>query len=116
MLPAPIGLPAVSYQALTLAAVSLGQARIFGELNSFVAVMHMRLFAMQVGGFPGAVIPPPSATRTAHGNLSPWSWLHMRKARPTCLRLLTQLMRCARAFALAKAGRSKPARIAIIAI
>src|SRR5260221_3542494 len=110
--------PAVSYQALTLAAVSLGQARILGELNSLVAVMQMRLFARQVGGFPGVIMAPSAAggCGTNHGNLSPWSWLHMRRAKPICLRLLTQLIRWARAFALAKAGRSSPARIAIIAI
>src|SRR6266540_4592283 len=40
----------------------------------------------------------------------------MRKAKPICLRLLTQLMRWARALALAKAGRSRPARMAMMAI
>ncbi len=40
----------------------------------------------------------------------------MRKPNPTCLRLLVQLMRAALALALASAGKSKPARMAMMAI
>ena len=35
---------------------------------------------------------------------------------PTCFKLLVQLMRCARAFARAKAGNNKLARMAMMAI
>src|SRR5258708_26844035 len=59
---------------------------------------------------------PPSVVDTIQGKRSVWSLDQMRKASPTCLRLLTQLMRAALALALASAGRSKPARMAMMAI
>ena len=40
----------------------------------------------------------------------------MRRARPICFKPLTQLIRWALDFALASAGRSNPARMAIMAI
>ena len=40
----------------------------------------------------------------------------IRYARPICFWLLTHLMRCARALAFARAGKSMPARIAMMAI
>jgi len=42
---------AVGYQELTFVAPSLGQARIFGELNSLVTFMHISAIACTVGGF-----------------------------------------------------------------
>src|SRR5437773_12552807 len=48
-----------------------------------------------------------------------WSWLssaHVLKANPVCLRLLVQLIRCARALARASAGNNMAARMAMIAM
>ena len=50
------------------------------------------------------------------GNLSPLSKAQVRKAKPICLRLLTQLMRWARALARASAGNSMAARMAMMAM
>src|SRR5437879_6458428 len=68
------------------------------------------------GVWPIASEDPPLAIGIVIGY---WSWLSnekVRKARPTCLRLLTQLMRCARALARASAGSNMAARMAIIAM
>src|SRR5438874_1419347 len=59
---------------------------------------------------------PPLMAGTCIGY---WSWLSrakVRNAKPTCLRLFTQLMRCARALARASAGSNMAARMAIIAM
>src|SRR5208283_4143353 len=50
------------------------------------------------------------------GYLSPLSPSQRRKAMPTCLRLLTQLMRCALRLAAASAGSRSAARMAMMAI
>src|SRR5437899_24192 len=44
------------------------------------------------------------------------SWTYMVQASCNCLRLLRQTMACALAFARARAGKSKAARIAIMAM
>src|SRR3954466_1899963 len=95
-----------SYHELALD-LSLGQARILGEFSSLVATPTIQRLLL---------VWAPSGPGTSHGNLSPWSLPHMRMARPTCLRLFTQLIRWARALALARAGRSKPARMAMMAM
>src|SRR6266542_1208619 len=59
---------------------------------------------------------PPLAIERFQGYLSPLSFAHILSPRHTCLRLLTQAMRLAFALLAAKAGRSRPARIAMIAI
>src|ERR1017187_658908 len=58
---------------------------------------------------------PPLATGTSIGILSPLSPSQMRKARPHCFRLLTQLICVALVLALASAGKSIAARMAITA-
>src|SRR5688572_20679288 len=59
---------------------------------------------------------PPSSVVRFHGYFSWWSLDHMRRARLTCLRLFTHAMRFALSLLEASAGRSNPARIAMIAI
>src|SRR5277367_6791953 len=96
---------------------SLGQNRILGVFK----VLDMQPKTRQV--LPPALAwptlthsaKPPAAEPTPMGLLPLLSSAHWRKDSPTCFRLLTQLMRCARALALARAGRSMAARIAMIA-
>src|SRR5437016_253184 len=59
---------------------------------------------------------PPLVEETFQGYLSPLSPLQMRNASPTCFKLLTHAMRLALALAWASAGKSMPARIAMMAI
>src|SRR5688572_7573855 len=88
---------------------SLVQAKTFGETSSFSIARKVAGFAPGVTAPPaaGGLLPlPPWFAATCHGNLSPLSLLKTRNAKPTCFRLLMQVMRWALAFALANAGRS----------
>src|SRR5256885_10740035 len=109
---------AVSYSA--------GHMRIFGVVSSLDMTEKIRNIPtlLAVGTVPAADAPfapadscaPPLIKGTFIGY---WSWLsreNVRKARPTCLRLLTQLIRWARALARASAGSNIAARMAIIAM
>ena len=65
----------------------------------------------------GLPMLPALVTETDQGNLSPLlSLAQIRRPRPTCFSLLIQSRRLAFALALASAGRSNPARIAMIAM
>src|ERR1035438_10116015 len=99
--------------------LSDGQYRILGVDNSLD--MHMNtmpaLFTVATTLLcPTYSFAPPELKVTAWGYLSPLSPSQMRKARPTCLRLLVQLIFWAFFLAAARAGRSMAARIAIIAM
>src|SRR5437764_14954225 len=59
---------------------------------------------------------PPAAPATFIGKASPLSSAQVLKDKPTCFRLFTQLMRCARALARASAGSNMAAKMAIIAM
>src|SRR6266511_695897 len=98
--------------------LSLGQIRILGVLNSFD--MTAKCMKLLVTVLPGVVClnsnEPPSLAGTLIGYLSPLSFAQMRNARPTCLKLFVQEIFRALSFALANAGRSKLAKIAMMAI
>src|SRR5207249_7044560 len=64
----------------------------------------------------GESILAPLVVERFQGYLSALSFAHILTPRPTCLRLLTQAMRLAFALLAANAGRSRAARIAMIAI
>src|SRR5438477_3946460 len=59
---------------------------------------------------------PPLVKETLHGYLSPLSFAQIRNARPVCLRLFKHAIRLALALARASAGRSSPAKMAMMAI
>src|ERR1019366_2762417 len=88
--------------------VSCGQIKIFGVLNSFDMTRKWR----NVSALVSYSLVPPLAIGVSIGYLSLLSPSQMRKARPHCFRLLTQLMRCAFCLALASAGSSRAARMA----
>src|SRR6266498_4980569 len=98
--------------------LSLGQTRIFGVLNSLD--MTAKCMKLLVTVPPGVAClysdEPPSLAGTLIGYLSPLSFAQMRNARAVCLKLFVQEIFRARSFALAKAGRSKPAKMAMMAI
>src|SRR3954467_12577630 len=93
---------------------SLVQVRTFGEFNSLLMLKKFCSQRLGVPPYPGLL--PLSVVSVSQGNLSEWSFENMRADKPNCFKLLIQLMRWARAFALASAGRSSPARMAIMAI
>src|SRR5713226_6860934 len=90
-------------------ALSLLHFKMSGVLNSLA---HARKSSTQKG------LPwlPPLVTETDQGNLSPLSLAQTRRPKPTCFSLLIQSRRLAFAFDLASAGRSNPARMAMIAM
>src|SRR5207237_10746050 len=62
------------------------------------------------------IIHATAAHRELSGNELLKSPAYMLMARPHCLQLLAQRAFCAEALALAKAGNSRPARMAMIAM
>src|ERR1051326_5492180 len=99
-----------------------GQKITFGVLNSFDIDMKKSKTPRAVVGtadtvlVPTASEKPPLAVDTRMGKASPLSKAQVLKDNPTCLRLLVQLIRCARALARANAGSNIAARMAIMAI
>ena len=90
---------------------SEGQRSNFGVTSSFESTRK----CIQVSGVPTPAVPP-SWVNTCHGKRPSLSSAHIRKLRPTCLRLLIQEIRWPLALALARAGRSIPARMPMMAI
>ena len=88
--------------------VSSGQSRILGVFTS------LDITWKQTATFPVAInsIAPPFATETAIGYLPAWSPSQSRKAMPTCLRSLTQLILLGWYLAFASAGKIKATAIA----
>src|ERR1035437_6958784 len=101
--------------------ISAGQKRIFGVDSSFDMQRNTWYRycgpALQPEAPPASlaavVVPPPA---TFMGLLPSLSIAQVRKARPTCLRLLVQLMRWAFALARARAGSNRAAKMAMMAI
>src|SRR5713226_1048261 len=90
-------------------ALSLLHYKMSGVLNSFAHAQK----SYNQKGLPWL---PALVTETDQGNLSPLSLAQMRRPKPTCFSLLIQSRRLAFALALASAGRSNPARMAMIAM
>src|SRR5260370_18211862 len=93
----------------TTLALSLLHFKMTGVLNSLEQVRK----SSTQKGLPWL---PAFVTDTDQGNLSPLSLAQTRRPKPTCFSLLIQSKRLAFALALASAGRSNPARIAMIAM
>src|ERR1017187_9736413 len=106
----------------TVPSHSAGQKRIFGVLSSLERhrnILHTPWLAVCVLPTvlsPTSVEAPPEAEASDIGLFPSLSIPKVRKERPTCLRLLVQLMRCALALARARAGSNKAARMAMMAI
>src|SRR6266540_2311907 len=75
--------------------------------------LEMTAKCIQASGRPWL---PPSEAGTRQGKWLSLSSLHMRRARPSCRRLLTQAMRLPRSLALASAGSSMLARMPMMAM
>src|SRR6266702_7661873 len=90
-------------------ALSLLHFKMTGVLNS----LEHALKSSTQKGLPRL---PALVTETDQGNLSPLSLAQTRRPKPTCFSLLMQSRRLAFALALASAGRSNPARMAMIAM
>src|SRR5471030_1292709 len=102
--------------------LSDGQYMIFGTESSLDMTMNtmpgLSLVEVTLGlpECPMYSLAPPVEEETAMGKRSPLSPLQMRMARPTCLRLLVQLILWAFFLAAASAGKSMAARMAMMAI
>src|SRR6266849_8567169 len=90
-------------------ALSLLHFKMTGVLNS----LEHDLKSSTQKGLPRL---PALVTETDQGNLSPLSLAQTRRPKLTCFSLAMQSMRFAFALALASAGRSNPARMAMIAM
>src|SRR5690349_21314887 len=101
MLTSPLSV--VQFVPTHLFLVSVGHKSTWVLRTSFE---QTRKLSVQLAAFS----VPPRLGSTVHGYLSPWSLVHMRIPKLTCLRLLTQLMSLALAFARANAGRSMLAK------
>src|SRR6185369_6710046 len=102
-----------SHEVTFVRCASCGQLSTLGEVNSFEVARKWR----KTPAVPTNSIVPPSFVETLHGNLSPWSFDHIRIAKLTCFRLLTQFIRQQpkgrRGWSL---GRNKPASTATTTI
>src|SRR5437899_2495149 len=90
-------------------ALSLLHFKMTGVLNSLEHVLK----SSTQKGLPWL---PPLVTETDQGNLSPLSLAQLRRPKPPFFSLTMQSRRLAFALALASAGRSNPARMAMIAM
>src|SRR5439155_17418244 len=91
---------------------SSGQIKSFGVLNSFDITWN----TLNTVPVATVSIAPPFVIEICIGNLSPLSKAQVRKARPICLRLVTQLILGLLRPDLVSAVRTSAAKIRVIEI
>src|SRR5438093_6545814 len=106
----------VQFEAIVRPA-SLGQTITFGVVSSLDITQKWTQFDLAFApALPRNSEDPPWLIETDIGYESPLSVAKRRNDKPTCFKLFTQEILWALALALARAGRSSPARMAMMAI
>src|SRR5438874_1324857 len=88
---------------------SVGQRRMRGVPNSLEHILKLSVQSAD----PRL---PPFVEGTFQGYLSPLSFDHIRNPRLICFKSFTQVIRLALALAVANAGSSRPAKMAMMAM